>query len=484
MGKLKLMVQTTGWLILTILFCSCSQFATQESTAPDTSATLVPSAKTQTSQYTTPIPPTPGSIPTSIASSPVATKPDRHVYLDPEGWYSVKFPADWKENETSASFSGESGFFETGYLPEIGFMSRSLSVCVWLANINAKPEQNMVRLISTSDCDVRTNAKTGTDFIQTIFENPAAGFEHRFVYIKADENNYDRIKASFTWLRPVDVEIEPELQQIPLRPEDISFWENASAMPAGFSINEFVLPPEAQGADPSKTGLSKYIPSGVPSIERIAAAYEKPEINEQLKLYGYALRPGLTGETHSQRLYKDGELLFDNVRGIPNVYTFTTTAGLKVAFVVETWEKYNSWYKSYLIENDIVTEWGDNFRDPNFAPILYKDELLWVRSPNSSHVQVQNSRRDVLFTFATYYGTYLPVYRFTAWNAHWILVVGNFIIQDGEILNEKFGFEETFNWYLINDKPFYFFRKGPRVGISYDGQFLSSYYDSIAHGFG
>jgi hypothetical protein len=55
----------------------------------------------------------------------------------------------------------------------------------------------------------------------------------------------------------------------------------------------------------------------------------------------------------------------------------------------------------------------------------------------------------------------------------------HFVIQEGEILNEKFGFEDAFYWRLIDDKPFYFFLKGPGLGISYDGQFLPFYYDSI-----
>jgi hypothetical protein len=33
----------------------------------------------------------------------------------------------------------------------------------------------------------------------------------------------------------------------------------------------------------------------------------------------------------------------------------------------------------------------------------------------------------------------------------------------------------------VNGKPFYFFRKGPRVGISYDRQVQPVYYDEVAH---
>jgi hypothetical protein len=51
---------------------------------------------------------------------------------------------------------------------------------------------------------------------------------------------------------------------------------------------------------------------------------------------------------------------------------------------------------------------------------------------------------------------------------HWLLEVDGFLIQDGEVLNERLGYEDIFGWQLLNEKPFYYFRKGPRVGISYD----------------
>jgi len=62
------------------------------------------------------------------------------------------------------------------------------------------------------------------------------------------------------------------------------------------------------------------------------------------------------------------------------------------------------------------------------------------------------------------------------------LEVGDFVIQDGEVLNPKLGFEEIFNWSLVKDKPTYFFRKESRVGISYGGQILPLQYQDVAHG--
>jgi len=36
-----------------------------------------------------------------------------------------------------------------------------------------------------------------------------------------------------------------------------------------------------------------------------------------------------------------------------------------------------------------------------------------------------------------------------------------------------------FDWRLLDEKPFYFFRKGPRLGISYDGIILPVWFDDV-----
>jgi hypothetical protein len=46
--------------------------------------------------------------------------------------------------------------------------------------------------------------------------------------------------------------------------------------------------------------------------------------------------------------------------------------------------------------------------------------------------------------------------------------LGN-IIWDGESLNHKFGYQESFGLSAINGRILYFFRKNGRIGISYDG---------------
>jgi hypothetical protein len=95
-------------------------------------------------------------------------------------------------------------------------------------------------------------------------------------------------------------------------------------------------------------------------------------------------------------------------------------------------------------------------------------------------VQVLKSDQEVLYSF---FVNTEPIYStkyFKIWNDHWVWVTRDFLIIDGEILNEKLGFQEIFNWRLINDKPAYLFRKDGRVGFSYDGKIIPLEYQDVA----
>ncbi|MBK7316634.1 hypothetical protein [Candidatus Villigracilis affinis] len=67
--------------------------------------------------------------------------PQVHEYPTPKqpGWYKVTFPIDWKPVDNKPNhFAGNNGdFFETGYLPEMGYVTNALTACLWFANIDA-----------------------------------------------------------------------------------------------------------------------------------------------------------------------------------------------------------------------------------------------------------------------------------------------------------------------------------------------------------
>jgi hypothetical protein len=77
---------------------------------------------------------------------------------------------------------------------------------------------------------------------------------------------------------------------------------------------------------------------------------------------------------------------------------------------------------------------------------------------------------------------------------HWVVILldgkrdaqGNIefvprLIQDGEDINKKLNYEQVFQFALLDDRPFYFFQKDNKIGISYDDKEFIQGYDEIPH---
>ncbi len=229
MNKIGQSYHLRFWFILAILISSCLRASTAENP-------LSPSPALTTTRSTTQSTSTPSSAPASLytpspdltstseptnipsLSTPRASRDDEKLYIDPMGWFSVYIPIDWEEAEIPGVFSGQDGFAEIGFLPKLGFMDRKLSVSVWLANIIETPESSNIWLSGRFE----TFTETGETIVQTIFKNPAAEYEHRFVHLKADQEHFAWIENSFVWLRPEILETELEYYLMEPRPEDAS----------------------------------------------------------------------------------------------------------------------------------------------------------------------------------------------------------------------------------------------------------------------
>jgi hypothetical protein len=55
------------------------------------------------------------------------------------------------------------------------------------------------------------------------------------------------------------------------------------------------------------------------------------------------------------------------------------------------------------------------------------------------------------------------------------------IYENGISLNQKFGYQATFEYQRLGGKPFYFYQKNDQIGISYDGQEIQLGYIEIPH---
>lgn len=498
MNNLKRDFQQMVRLVLAILLSSCLP-----ATSTETSLVNPPTVPTASSASpTTPLSntPSPFSTPTfttaqnlTNASRPTAIprlsppRPmgdDEQRYLGPEGWFSVYIPADWQEGETPGFYSGPDGFVEIRCLPELGFMEGIFGVYAWLANIVEQPENTNISLAGSME----TTTETGEKILQVVFKNPAAEYEQRFVLIKAYEAHIGRIEGSFRWLRPEGQPTALDFHQMAPRPEDVSFWDSAGLLPQGLTMHEF----EVVG-DPQTDRYLYFKRAHIPLEARIvedelrerydSSRTEGPGDAEILAAFGYELSED--PETNREHLYRDGKLILENVRSVDGVTVFPAASGESLVFVVDavSGDDESREHLSYIVKDHTIIEREYRYYDPYWFPPLMKDgELLWVRF-SGTHVRVENIRGEIVFDFSTVVGSSIPLRFFKSWGNHWLLGVDNFIIQDGEILNEKYGYEAAFNWTVVNGKPLYFFRKGNRMGVSYDGEILPLYYHAIPYGY-
>ena len=469
---------------------------------PEVTSPLSPTAA-KTVLPPTLILPSPTSTPAYLATATLATppfqfptQPDEKIFIDPEGWFSFIFPIEWTRKAES-SYAGNDGFFEVSYLPEYAFVPDVLTVCEWLANIYT-PNLYTISWMGTAEmggCQLLSRPEISPATTCAVAENPSADFAHRFFYVKTDNAHFGRITSTFRWLRPVEEKKKPDFSQAELRPEDIDFWSNTILLPSNFSLSEYALALEYQNEDPSKKLFLNFVPPEALPTPSSSHQSHSPatveSVNQSLSKYDYELKQVVDIE-YLYDLYQNGTRVLRNIYRLPEIYEFQTDDGKKLIFFAHTLiDPKQSPYTegnmvSYLIQDETISVWEKavlNSMYPGWTPIWVEDKPLFLGLGDGVTLQVLNGRHEIIFTFATYFGTHVPIKRFQAWDKHWILEVSNFIVQDGEMLNEKFGFEEMFNWHLLHEKPFYFFRKGPQTGFSYDGKFFSTYYDEIIHGY-
>ena len=493
---MKIIVRAISILLLYSALEACTNFTSTpvgnptEGIATQTPRpTSTPSIETQLALMT----PTDISNPTAV-STPA---PDQQVYTDPNGWYSVFFPADMEPTDKPNVFSWMGDFFETGYLSELGYMSNVINVCAWLANIELEPGQSSVdwgavfqaNFQSEPRCAVSTKGISEESIKYEIFEIPAADPEHRFVYIKTSWSSYNAIvgnkrpAAFLSWLKPITP--HQELNLAPLSDEELSRWKQTAPLLESASVTEYALP---SGSDPGEqANLLRELPENAlpdwfTNRSTFLTATKTPTVEEQLKPLGYEFKVIHEVNPYQRQLLRDGRVLFDYVFKVSDVYSYSTDSGPITTFTVDTAGTRGNYQNSFLIQNDAIHTWEFNHQDPLYVdPILYQNEVLWLKTAKDfHHVQITKSNQEVIYSFAVFTEPLHSVNRFMIWNGHWVLAARDFLVQDGEILNKTLGFEEIFSWRLIEDKPTYLFRKGPRVGISYDGKILPLQYQDVA----
>jgi hypothetical protein len=218
------------------------------------------------------------------------------------------------------------------------------------------------------------------------------------------------------------------------------------------------------------------------------------QADASLRPFGYQIETSPTADLSTANTYtvtKDGVSLFQ--QGISGFFPVSVNAdGTEFLMVVDAADG------GYLISPQGVQKGGMGLGFP--PPVFLGNDVLTAQevytdtaNGSSGQVNVNLGSREV---FTTAIGMPSPVSALRGlWSdgTNWLLEVararGNTdafqvmgeIYLNGISLNQKFGYQATFEYQLLGDKTFYFYQKNYQIGISYDNQVLPLGFDEIPH---
>jgi hypothetical protein len=115
------------------------------------------------------------------------------------------------------------------------------------------------------------------------------------------------------------------------------------------------------------------------------------------------------------------------------------------------------------------------------GPVFVGNDLVQIEGGSGETATVKRGSQAVYTTLGVGPRADNPNKGLWSWDGHWVLEVEGKVLIDGKSLNEERGYDEIFNWRLLNGQPFYFFKKGNSIGISYAGKVLEQKYDDVVH---
>ncbi|MEN6410647.1 MAG: hypothetical protein ABFD44_13165, partial [Anaerolineaceae bacterium] len=125
----------------------------------------------------------------------------------------------------------------------------------------------------------------------------------------------------------------------------------------------------------------------------------------------------------------------------------------------------------FLVTNDGALPLKDAtiFTDYD-QPAFMGEELLTLRFlQDSNEILVQQGDSLVYRLLVPQPTVAMPIHAFASYQGHWYLEVSGLLIRDGVMVNTQLGASEVFGFSLLNGKPFYFYRQGDQIFMSYDG---------------
>jgi hypothetical protein len=199
--------------------------------------------------------------------------------------------------------------------------------------------------------------------------------------------------------------------------------------------------------------------------------------NETLARFGYRLQPKeKPGCPVCVRydLYRGDEVVQANL-GFVRMIT-VNEKGDDFALGVE-----DEMGRGFLVRAGGITAW--NVMQHAFtAPVFAGNRLVTLEADEQHRRFTVRHGDETLYLFeAARMRVDEPVKGLWSFQGQWVLEADGEVVIDGKSLNEQLGYEEAFGWRLLNDQPFYFFKKAGKIGLSYGSEVLSAQYDEVIH---
>lgn len=438
-------------------------------------------------------PPDPGvpEIPTTAESNPIDLRntpeipdaaPEDFIYTDPYDQFSLTLPAGWMLRAEDGILTGPGSTLRTGYLPEMAFTAPVNRVCQRLANPPLGPvyQIQIYPFGNVEACLLIPYPQLSTSAAKLVVENPNGEPEQRYIYLESDQETLEALTGSLKLLNPIGGREAFPYPTGSMRPEEEAYWLQDFSMPDELTVEEYEVV-ENSVDSPGRFEFLQHIP--VEALEKRADLRENPpekriaSNNILLQFFGLSLELKDSAEMELYELNHGDELLLDEIS-----YAWPVSISSDGSTGVMTVEIWNGGYRLIQLENGEISikDW-DMGSSLFFHPVIHGKELLtlrWDWTVNEVQVWAGNRR---IYSFSSLFLVAPPVHGLWSWQDHWLVEIDGFLIQDGVNLNERMGFDEAFGWQLLNGKPFYFFRKGPRVGAAFDGQVLPIYYEEVPH---
>lgn len=137
----------------------------------------------------------------------------------------------------------------------------------------------------------------------------------------------------------------------------------------------------------------------------------------------------------------------------------------------------------------IISDWNESEHEFT-GPLFIDNELASInrvpkgnRQINIGDIENYEIRIDqkTIYSFQVILENTYMINNFINYKGKWILEYQDNVIINGENIGKKNGYDKIFNYRILKDKPFYFFKKDGKVHISYNGEILSNSYDEVIH---